>query len=545
MNGGSIILFFKPISRVLPAVLAVQDTGYAQVDPTALNAQDICGPADAPAFSIAQADADRLKAALKISLPGQTPQHTGSANSLCVTFDAKSTVQLNAKSYNITGTIPGKNPQSAILLSAHYDSYFDGFQDDNAAVAMMLGIARALKASHYLPEKTLIFCALAAEEWGVSNSRYDWSTGGYNQIFRVHPEWAGQVVADLNFELPAHAHHSEDTIRSVYEYHRFLTEFSKTIHVPETVYPKGLAVLSPVQTWSDDFSMAIGGIPSLVNDFGSGHFMETHYHSQFDNHDAYNEAVYRFHHALYGQLLITLDHLAVPPLDFGPRLMAMQSSLEPLLIKESGADEEALEEALEHGIAAADTANSKVWQLNLEYETALQKEDQTAAHRLNKTAEKLKQQLFAAFKYAEDQFVRLNWEDESFFPHIPLQANLLNLQGALRALADQDIELALDKYLHRIDDNWYAYAFDDTVCRYFRDYVLQQPAERLLWGTGRIMGQTELYGVIRSLQAKLQAEEKGEASDINPKSNSWKPPRISCWIDCMMLFFKKPNRSSI
>lgn len=31
-----------------------------------------------------------------------------------------------------------------ILVSAHYDSYFSGFQDDNAAVALMLGIARAL-----------------------------------------------------------------------------------------------------------------------------------------------------------------------------------------------------------------------------------------------------------------------------------------------------------------------------------------------------------------------------------------------------------------
>ena len=53
-----------------------------------------------------------------------------------------------------------------ILLSAHYDSYFDGFQDDNAAVAMMLGIARALIKGGYKPAHTLVFCAMAAEEWG-------------------------------------------------------------------------------------------------------------------------------------------------------------------------------------------------------------------------------------------------------------------------------------------------------------------------------------------------------------------------------------------
>ena len=93
-----------------------------------------------------------------------------------------------------------------LFLSAHYDSYFSGFQDDNAAIALMLGIAKGLVDSGYQPEKTIIFNALAAEEWGVSNTRYDWSTGAYNQIFRIHPEWVGKAVANINFELPAYEH---------------------------------------------------------------------------------------------------------------------------------------------------------------------------------------------------------------------------------------------------------------------------------------------------------------------------------------------------
>ena len=63
-----------------------------------------------------------------------------------------------------------------ILLSAHYDSYFSGFQDDNTAVAMMLGIARAFIKMGYQPENTWVFCAMAAEEWGIADSKYDWST---------------------------------------------------------------------------------------------------------------------------------------------------------------------------------------------------------------------------------------------------------------------------------------------------------------------------------------------------------------------------------
>ena len=90
-----------------------------------------------------------------------------------------------------------------VLLSAHYDSYFDGFQDDNTAVALMFGIAKALLDSGFQPNNTIVICAMASEEWGVVDSNFDWSTGAYEQIFTAHPEWVGKVIADLNFELPA------------------------------------------------------------------------------------------------------------------------------------------------------------------------------------------------------------------------------------------------------------------------------------------------------------------------------------------------------
>ena len=41
----------------------------------------------------------------------------------------------------------------------------------------MFGIARTLLRIGYQPEKTIVFCCMAAEEWGIENSKYDWSTG--------------------------------------------------------------------------------------------------------------------------------------------------------------------------------------------------------------------------------------------------------------------------------------------------------------------------------------------------------------------------------
>lgn len=184
------------------ALIAVQDQGYGEIHDTSLNAQDIAGPKEAAAFSISQADAAILKE--DMGNMEKTGNYTGDFKEIQVLFDAQSTVIRDRESYNITGMIPGEEPEQMIMLSAHYDSYFTGFQDDNAAVAMMLGIARTFIDMGYKPRKTLVFCAMAAEEWGVVDSKYDWSTGAYEQVFTAHPEWQGKVIADFNFELPAH-----------------------------------------------------------------------------------------------------------------------------------------------------------------------------------------------------------------------------------------------------------------------------------------------------------------------------------------------------
>ena len=117
------------------AVIAVQTGGYGEVDDTSLNAQDIAGPCDAPAFSISRKDAAALKDLI-----------LSSGGKAVVTLDAVSKVLPAKTTYNIVGEIPGRHPERRILLSAHYDSYFDGFQDDNTAIPMMLCIGKIGRA---------------------------------------------------------------------------------------------------------------------------------------------------------------------------------------------------------------------------------------------------------------------------------------------------------------------------------------------------------------------------------------------------------------
>ncbi len=469
------------------AVIAVQDGGYAEVSDDALNAQDVCGPADAPAFSMSRTDAELLRAAM---------DENGEAN---VTLDADSRVEMDGTSYNVIGTIPGRDTESMVLMSAHYDSYFAGFQDDNAAIALMMGIAKGLIDSGYQPEKTLVFCAMAAEEWGVSNTRYDWSTGAYNQIFRVHPEWVGKVIADINFELPAMNEGTADQIRTSYELKTFVDGFKSTVPQVDGVFPDGIEIIVPTQTWSDDFSLSIAGVPSSVTALRGG-FAQTHYHSQFDDRDTYSREAFLFHHNMYGLLMMAYDHCAVSPLDFTARLNALRDTMdETVMTAEQTA---ALNAALDEAEAAAGTAWDKVSEANAAYQQALDAGDTDKADELLAEAREMNANVLAAFKFAEDSFVRLTWEDSSIFPHEHSQNNLLALEGAAEALKQGDSAAALDEYLYLVDNNWYAYDWSRETFEYFTDYVLNQSADRLMWGAGRVQGHEDLFDVIRSLQEK-------------------------------------------
>ena len=64
-------------------------------------------------------------------------------------------------------------------------------------------------------------------------------------------------------------------------YASFVTRFREEEYLADLpnltiAYPEETAVTSPIDTWSDDFSMAIAGVPSMVNDFTARIFMETH-----------------------------------------------------------------------------------------------------------------------------------------------------------------------------------------------------------------------------------------------------------------------------
>ena len=491
------------------ALIAVQSGGYGEIDDEALNAQDIAGPENAPAFSISRKDADPLKELLE-----RTAEMT-------VTLDADSRVTRDCTTYNIVGSIPGRHPDRMVLLSAHYDSYFSGFQDDNTAIALMFGIAKALLASGVTPNNTIVICAMAAEEWGVVDSNFDWSTGAYEQVFTAHPEWVGKVIADLNFELPALAHGTRARIRSCYEYTRFLEEYLSELPDLTQAYPEETRVTSPIETWSDDFSMAIAGIPSMVNDFTGGSFMETHYHSQFDNDAFYDEQVYRLHHELFALLIMALDETCVIPLCSAPvmkraldgynasseilRSFVAMDLISPMTLASLAEKISDLEKMLSDAADVAESRYESRRSLNSHYRALLAEGRQKEAECLYLEAREAEKEALRRFKYAQDELVRIDWYGNVHYPHEILLQNIRLIGGAIANLKEQNLSSALRK-LYQVDNNAYAFMFDEEVYNHFTDYVLNQPQDRLKWGYRRLMPHENIYALVKDLLQKKEEE---------------------------------------
>ena len=489
------------------ALIAVQSGGYGEIDDEALNAQDIAGPENAPAFSISRKDSDPLK-----ELLDRTAEMT-------VTLDADSRVTRDCTTYNIVGSIPGRHPDRMVLLSAHYDSYFSGFQDDNTAIALMFGIAKALLASGFTPNNTIVICAMAAEEWGVVDSNFDWSTGAYEQVFTAHPEWVGKVIADLNFELPALAHGTRARIRSCYEYTRFLEEYLSELPDLTQAYPEETRVTSPIETWSDDFSMAIAGIPSMVNDFTGGSFMETHYHSQFDNDAFYDEQVYRLHHELFALLIMALDETCVIPLCSAPvmkraldgynasseilRSFVAMDLISPMTLASLAEKISDLEKMLSDAADVAESRYESRRSLNSHYRALLAEGRQKEAECLYLESREAEKEALRRFKYAQDELVRIDWYGNVHYPHEILLQNIRLIGGAIANLKEQNLSSALRK-LYQVDNNAYAFMFDEEVYNHFTDYVLNQPQDRLKWGYRRLMPHENIYALVKDLLQKKE-----------------------------------------
>jgi hypothetical protein len=95
---------------------------------------------------------------------------------------------------NVVGRIDGSEPGGALLVGAHFDTWFAGASDNGGGVATMLALAERW-SRRARPRHTLVFIGYDGEEVALY--------GGYH-FLRRHVVVGGEsILAVLNFEVPS------------------------------------------------------------------------------------------------------------------------------------------------------------------------------------------------------------------------------------------------------------------------------------------------------------------------------------------------------
>ncbi|CAF1569306.1 unnamed protein product, partial [Adineta steineri] len=95
------------------------------------------------------------------------------SDNLSIQISSYNTLQIR-RVHNVIGTITGHiEPDRYVLIGAHFDAWNFGAQDDGSGTAVNHELVRAfgsLMKSNWKPRRSLMFCAWAAEEYGVVGS---------------------------------------------------------------------------------------------------------------------------------------------------------------------------------------------------------------------------------------------------------------------------------------------------------------------------------------------------------------------------------------
>ncbi|MCP4727215.1 MAG: M20/M25/M40 family metallo-hydrolase [bacterium] len=119
--------------------------------------------------------------------------------------------QGNKTAPNVIGIIPGTDPQlknEYIVIGGHLDHLgigidgfiYNGADDDASGVAVVLEVARAIKAANFRPKRTVVFCAWAGEEMGLVGATYYTRNAPYpldKTVIYLNMDMVGQGDTDL------------------------------------------------------------------------------------------------------------------------------------------------------------------------------------------------------------------------------------------------------------------------------------------------------------------------------------------------------------
>jgi len=374
------------------ALVTWANSGYGEAGTFTTNVQDVCSSDLLPTVAISADQAKKVRKAIK---DGHTE--------CTLNVDAEM-VDNGGTTYNVYGMIPGKNHDQKIIIAGHYDKYWYGFQDDCCAISLVAAIAKAMVDSKYEPENDIYFIAHGAEEWGVTDSQFDWTTGAWG-VCEEHSDIPDNCLAMINCELPAFTPaEGQMSIVCVPEFRSLV----KTMFESGLVTTTGKAVFSTkpsdATTMEDGITYRVHGVPYLINGFEDQTFISHNYHTIADNAETYDADVFQTNIDWYGAFAMYID--TEPALELNSAVLAkeLKKAFNEDYAKEAGVDTEAYLAAVEELKKAGKAHYQAAVACNKAYEEAVAKEDTDAAAELRTQAVALNKQTLEAFQLTQDKF---------------------------------------------------------------------------------------------------------------------------------------------
>jgi len=438
-----------------------------------------------PAVCISHENADYLKSLI------------ASEDSVEVKIWCDAEVDLEGTSYNVYGYIPGTTyPDELIVFGDHYDKHWYGASDDGSGVARLLGMAKAFVNSGYQPSRTLVFFANGAEEYGWSDTEFDWCIGAWNAINVQHPEWAGKTLAYFNCEgggtIGATSVRASGTPETQDFRLGLLPLFDEWFinNAPWSgyYYPSSERTSSFPSTWNDQFSFGSAGVPTVSVDSTRSNYVGYDYHTQKDAMYGISAESLAMSIIANGIAAIELDRSVLIPYSFDNRADDMKQSLEEELLTEAGINyPKIMSEISRFQRVASDV--TKLINSAKDSDNA-----QCANDLLLQTVDVLLSELAWVGGYIQP-----------FYPHQHYQEDSWYLREGIWALEEGNIDAAL---------MWLSWTFNmwtgKLVSRetYQAMYIDRWNPERddLFWGTDRIAKVLDIYDEYESLVQKKNAE---------------------------------------
>lgn len=459
--------------RGAAAIVTYSTGGYGELNDDTVNVQDICCGDLIPTVAISANQAKEIQDAIE------------AGNDTATLMVDAVLEEGTGVTYNVVGKIKGRSSDQQILIAGHYDKYWYGFQDDSAAIALDFAVAKAMIDSGYVPENDIVVVAHGAEEWGATDTQFDYTTGAWGMMHEAELGWDGKTLAMLNCELPAFAVEGDQlNISCVPE---FASLVSKMVTETGLVTTAGDVVVSEeagsVNVMEDGVSYRWHGVPYILNGFEDDTFMQQRYHTSSDDKDTWDEDTMRTNINWFGAFAIYIDSMPALELDITAACDDLENNFDEEVAQEAGVDTEAYLASIDSLRTVAKEHNDRIADVNARYEEAVSGEaSEEELSELRAEGAELNQATLEAFKTVQTQCTKTD-DVDVYTGHPNLDANINGLKGMIEALQQEEL-YAEDEESGALDIAWtlngekdYSYyLFDQQVVE---DILVQYDASQV------------------------------------------------------------------